>query len=439
MKKLQKFLIITFAALMFNMANALEIIDVRGDHWAGKEIVHALQNDYIRVVDGNKFVPEGTMSRSEFITSLMKVLQKQNDIVNKKTDFKDITNKTPNKRSIVLSEQIRIAFGYPDSTFKPSQPINHNETMSLIANITKENYNVGADITRFADYKEIPIWARRAYIKNVANGLYINYPDGDRFTPKKNLTRAEAAVLFDRVANNMAAVKNSYKDLVNNADEIDLDDDSFIEDGFQYDKSKFIAENNFNQVPFATNNKVKLYNNKKVIEAGNILVGIDMTKVKTRKDLIGHIYTYTAPSDVYSKEGVFLYPKGTEFYARVMKIGYSAWRSKPEKSNFVFYKYSMPNGEAYDMAGVPLTKKGEKIVYLNSIKNEKQILDINNKKANQKQYVLDCAHQKSPLTEFNIDENKVIYILLNADLVIPQDETYPNLRTKPSLIEDISM
>ena len=62
---------------------------------------------------------------------------------------------------------------------------------------------------------------------------------------------------------------------------------------------------------------------------------------------------FSAPEDLYTKEGTFVFPKGTEFYARVDKIGYSAWRSKPERSRIVFHKYSLPTGETYDMAGVP--------------------------------------------------------------------------------------
>ena len=125
-----------------------------------------------------------------------------------------------------------------------------------------------------------------------------------------------------------------------------------------------------------------------------------------------------------------------EFYARVYKIGYSAWRSKPEKSRFVFYKYSLPNGETYDMAGVPFTKD-EKIVYAkDDQKTPKKLTNIANYKTSNKNYLIKCAHQMAPLTEFNIKNNKTIYILLTGDMVIPQSEEFMNLRTEPSLLEE---
>ena len=413
--------------MLFNFAQALEIIDVKSNHWAAQEIVRSIQNGYIYVIDENKFVPEGTMTRSEFVTALLKVIKRQNEDVVGQTTFKDVNNLTPNKKSVMLSEQIRMAFGYPDKTFKPNLAINHNETMSMIANITRNSFDA-ADITTFKDYEAIPLWAKRAYIKNVANGLYVNHPDQLTFNPTDNLTRAEAAVLFDRILANLDKFQDKYRDLYDTMQDQE-------DEGLSFDKSEFIANNTLALAPFALNDKVQVYDNKIIIEAGNILIGTNLKLVKTRKDLVGHEYVFTAPNDVYSTQGTFLYPKGTEFYARVDKIGYSAWRSKPERSTIVFHKYSLPNGQTYDMAGVPFTKD-DKIVYVNSVKNPKKIHALSASKSTQKEYLIDCAHQRAPLTEFNIKEGKTIYILLTGDMVIPQNEEYLNLRTEKSLLEE---
>ena len=66
----------------------------------------------------------------------------------------------------------------------------------------------------------------------------------------------------------------------------------------------------------------------------------------------------------------------------------------------------------------------------------KKAKKLTNYKMSQKQYLIKVAHQMSPLTEFNIDPNKTIYILLTHDMVIPQDESYLNLRTKKSVLEE---
>lgn len=434
MKKIQKLLVVCLAVMLFNFANALEIIDVKANHWASQEIVHSIQNGFLDVIDGNKFKPESSITRSDFVTALLKVIRRQNELVTQKTTFKDINNSTPNKKNVVLSEQIRMAFGYPDKTFKPSSAINHNETMSMIANITNSDY-VAADITAFNDYKQIPLWAKRAYIKNVANGFYVNYPEPLTFNPTNNLTRAEAAVLFDRLSTHLDKVQEKYRDLYDSLPDNDINNDGEA-DGLSFNKSVFMGSETLNLAPFARNHKVDIYDNKKIILAGNILIGTSLNEVKAREDLVGHEYAFVAPNDVYSTQGTFLYPKGTEFYARVEKLGYSAWRSRPEKSNVVFHKYSLPNGETYDMAGVPFTKDDKKVVYVkNTIKPAKnKPLEPGDKNSNK--HLIKVAHQNSPLMDFNIKNNKTIYILLTGDMVIPQNEEYMNLRTKRSILEE---
>ena len=427
MKKFQKFLVITLAILLGNIANALEIVDVKADYWASTEIAHSIQNGFIYVVDGNRFKPEGTMTRSEFVTALLKVIRRNNEPVVQGTTFKDINSLTPNRKNVVLSEQIRMAFGYPDKTFKPNNPINHNETMAMIANITKSDY-VAADITRFKDYKEVPLWAKRSWIKNVANGFYVNHPDSRMFTPTRNLTRAEAAVLFDRIAANLDKVLDQYRDLYDTlGDNGDGDDNGLPQ-------AQFIAENTLGLANFAPNNKVQVFDTKKVIEAGNILIGTALNPVKSRTDLVGHEYVFTAPNDVYSVQGTFLYPKGTEFYARVDKIGYSAWRSKPEKSRVVFHKYSLPGGQTYDMAGVPFTRN-DKVIYVSDVKNAKKAKDLSKYKMSQKEYLIAAAHQRAPMIDYDIKSGKTIYILLTGDMVIPNLDDYLNLRKKESILD----
>ena len=424
MKKFQKFLVITLAILLGNIANALEIVDVKADYWASAEIARSIQNGFIYVVDGNKFKPEGQMTRSEFVTALLKVIRRNNEPVVQGTTFKDINGLTPNRKNVVLSEQIRMAFGYPDKTFKPNKSINHNETMAMIANITKGDY-VAADITRFKDYAQVPLWAKRSWIKNVANGFYVNHPDAQKFTPSVNLTRAEAAVLFDRIANSLDKVLDQYRDLYDTLGE---------EDDNGYPQSEFIAEHTLGLANFAPNNKIQIYNNKKIIEAGNILIGTALNPVKSRTDLVGHEYVFSAPNDVYSVQGEFLYPKGTEFYARVDKIGYSAWRSKPERSRVVFHKYSLPNGHTYDMAGVPFTKN-DKVIYVSDVKNAKKAKEMSSWKMSQKEYMIAAAHQRAPMIEYDIKSGKTIYILLTGDMIIPNFDEYLNLRTKDSILD----
>ena len=66
---------------------------------------------------------------------------------------------------------------------------------------------------------------------------------------------------------------------------------------------------------------------------------------------------------------------------------------------------------------------------------QKKAKKLTNYKLSQKEYLIAAAHQRAPLMEFDIKNNKTIYILLTGDMVIPQNDEYFNLRTEKSLLE----
>ena len=78
----------------------------------------------------------------------------------------------------------------------------------------------------------------------------------------------------------------------------------------------------------------------------------------------------------------------------------------------------------------------DKVIYVNDVKNVKKAKALANYKMSQKEYLIAVAHQMSPLMEFNIKNNKTIYILLTGDMVIPQNDNYLELRTKKSILEE---
>lgn len=386
---IRKLLVTTLALSLCTTSYVFGIADVWDDYWAKEEILLSIQNGFMNFVENDKFEPENSISRSDFLTSLLKAANYQKNNIQNVAVFKDVDNSTPNSSTIIASKQAKTAFGYPDNTFKPSRPVTHSEAMSFIANITADNYKA-IDITTFSDYKNIPLWALRPYIKNLAEGLYISQNDENKLNPNAPLTRAEAAVLFNKVANNnkKQKVESTQKDSFTKKS--DITDDAIY--------------NTLNIANFAKNNDVKVYNDKKIIKEGNVLIAVNKTNTKSKNVSIGETHTYIAPEDVYTKEGALLYPKGTEFYAKISGIKYSDWKSKPKKIGCVFYKYSLPNGETHSMAGIPLAKKIE----------EKKLADP--------------IYQKKLLTDFDINgKNEKVYILITGDTTFPPNVTSDNV------------
>lgn len=85
--------------------------------------------------------------------------------------------------------------GYPDGTFRPNSRITRAELVVLLANAL--GWSDSATATGFSDDQAIPGWARPAVVRARKEHLLTGYPDGS-FGPERSVTRAEAAVWFDK-------------------------------------------------------------------------------------------------------------------------------------------------------------------------------------------------------------------------------------------------
>ena len=99
---------------------AASISDVNQNYWAAKEIVSVL-NDNIMTLSGNRFDPEGNMTRVEFVNALLKVLSNENLDVNISNKFSDVSKANPNYDNILRSQQLGLVYGYPNGTFQPDK------------------------------------------------------------------------------------------------------------------------------------------------------------------------------------------------------------------------------------------------------------------------------------------------------------------------------
>src|SRR5574344_588373 len=172
------------------------INDVSSNYWATKEI-NQIVNAGIMDLDSNcNFYPEKSMTRSQFVHALLKVLSNDNLNVNIQNSFSDVKATDSDYADILRSQQLGLVYGYPDGTFRPTKALLRSETTSILSHITKESYTNPNNLSKFTDEKSIPAWAKDAYAKTVHYGLYVNYPDSRVLNPNKDLTRAEAAVLL---------------------------------------------------------------------------------------------------------------------------------------------------------------------------------------------------------------------------------------------------
>lgn len=310
-------------------AFAANIADVGQNYWANKEINIVVDND-IMTLSGNRFNPEGDMTRVEFVNALLKVLSNENLNVNISNKFSDVTKANPNYDNILRSQQLGLVYGYPDGTFQPNKSVLRSEAQSVISHITKDMNADKSILKQFKDASAVPAWATNVYAKTINYGIYVNYPDSRELRPNDNLSRAEAAVLLARLKNKLDLVKQEYI-------------------GTTTIEHLAVTKK-------APNNEVKVNNVERVISEGNVLAVVFEDKFKSEEHKAGDIVSFVAPEDINTKEGTLVLPAGTKFVAQLNEVRDPKWFNKNARVYPQLTQIILPSGQQVAFNAKPFTK-----------------------------------------------------------------------------------
>ena len=310
-------------------AMAASIADVNQNYWAAKEIVSVV-NDNVMTLSGNRFNPEGNMTRVEFVNALLKVLSNDNLNVNISNKFSDVTKANPNYANILRSQQLGLVYGYPDGTFQPDRVLLRSEAQSVISHITKDMVADKAILKNFKDADAIPAWATQVYAKTINYGIYVNYPDSKELRPNDNLSRAEAAVLLARLKAKLGLVKSQYIGATS-VEHLDV-------------------------TKKAPSNEVYVNNVQNVIAEGNVLVVAFEDKFKSEEHQAGDIVTFVNEEDICTVEGTLVIPAGSKFVAQINEIQDPKWFNKNARVYPQLCKIVLPNGKQMAFNAKPFTK-----------------------------------------------------------------------------------
>lgn len=310
-------------------AMAASIADVNQNYWAAKEITSVV-NDDIMTLSGNRFNPEGNMTRVEFVNALLKVLSNDNLNVNIKNQFSDVTSATPNYANILRSQQLGLVYGYPDGTFQPNRVLLRDEAQSVISHITQDMVADKSILNNFKDASAIPAWATNVYAKTINYGIYVNYPDSRELRPTDSLTRAEAAVLLARLKAKLALVKSQYLGAT--------------------------AIEHLNVKKNAPSNEVRVNNAQNVIAEGNVLLVSFEEKFKSEDHQAGDIVVFYNKEDICTEEGTLVIPAGSKFVAQLNEVRNPKWFNKNARVYPQLCKIVLPNGQQLAFNAKPYTK-----------------------------------------------------------------------------------
>ncbi|MCG8485162.1 MAG: S-layer homology domain-containing protein, partial [Clostridia bacterium] len=176
--------------------------DIAG-HWGADAITDMNTRNIINGTGDNKFEPNRDITRAEFAAVIVRAL---------KLDMKTDTNPFYDvKAEDWYSDYVKTAFSHSliggyDGAFNPQLKITREEAMAIIAramDITNLNPDLNEDqianvLSAFSDENEIANWAQKSVASCIKTEI-ISGRDGKTIAPKDNITRAEVAVIIQRL------------------------------------------------------------------------------------------------------------------------------------------------------------------------------------------------------------------------------------------------
>ncbi len=176
--------------------------DVPTDHWAAPRIRRMAQAGVITGFPDGTFRLDAQVTREEIVTMLVRATGRQ-PIVSSTAVFSDVSPSRWSAGNIERAVAEGWVKGYPDGTFKPTNPVTRSEMAVMVVRLLGRE-NEATKITEPClmanDEEDVPSWATGAMTFGYRAGFqFMTYREGRLATPKANATRAEAAYALHQV------------------------------------------------------------------------------------------------------------------------------------------------------------------------------------------------------------------------------------------------
>lgn len=165
-------------------------------HTNEESIIFCAENNVFKTEKTRVFLPDDTIKRGEFIAALYRAAGKP------KTDggtfFSDTGNDERLKNALSWAYEAKITKGIGHDTFGANECLKFEDAMLMLYRYAENNgdeLKLKIDILKYDDSEEISQYAKDAYSYLLGSGV-IAAKEG-RLTPKKYMTKADAAVIIE--------------------------------------------------------------------------------------------------------------------------------------------------------------------------------------------------------------------------------------------------
>lgn len=200
---MKKFLATILAAAMAfsSMAMAASPSDFTDipDNWAKEGIEHAISNGLLNGSNG-KINPDSNLTRAEMAAIVNRAVKaiKAADV----SSYTDVASDKWYYSDMGKALQMGTLKGSGNS-MRPEDPITREETLAVLSRVIKLSPATQSALSAFSDANQVSAWA----VPEVGAMVQAGYAQGSngKLNPKSNITRAEFAVMMDRLINQYIA------------------------------------------------------------------------------------------------------------------------------------------------------------------------------------------------------------------------------------------
>ena len=169
-------------------------------HWAKDDIDFVVSRRLFSGTSDTAFSPDIPITRGMFVTVLWRLAgEPEFDEILMYANYADVKQSSYYEKAVGWASKNNIVNGYEGGFFKPDNSITREEMAVIMQNHAKAAGYIFSEVedNDFADNASISPWAEAA-VKAIRQAGIIVGKDGNRFDPRGNATRAEAAAILRR-------------------------------------------------------------------------------------------------------------------------------------------------------------------------------------------------------------------------------------------------
>jgi S-layer homology domain len=177
---------------------APSVSGVPDNYWAKNNISVLQEMGVLQDFGSGTFDPNLPITRGEYAKMLDRAFGADKMVSQQVLEFKDIPASYARKEALDKSVKMGFMTGYSKTLFKPDEKIpRYQMQISLAKGMKlKAAANVETVLNKFADAKEMPVWAKDKMAAAIESGLVVKDDNATKLQPTKVTTRGEAAALI---------------------------------------------------------------------------------------------------------------------------------------------------------------------------------------------------------------------------------------------------